>query len=169
MNPIHSKALIRSTLIALFIFSSSVLSGMGMSDWRAKTPYGNEMNFYLGQTFNLQNGKHLDNLGEWFFYKKHSIGKLGETRWIGDEGWLGDALGYFVASELSSRKWTFNNQKEWNAFLNNKIIQPYVITRWFYGEWAVFNDHIYWIMFYGFFVFCFSIYCCFSSPLRNKY
>jgi len=152
MFPINFKAFHKSAVIALFVFSSSASLGMGMSDWQAKTPCGNEINNYPGPTLHLENGKQLNKLGEWYFYKKHIVGKLGETGWIGDEGWNGDTLGYFVVSELTSRIWIFNNREEWITFLNKKNLDPFLITRWYHRDWTFFDDQIYWVLFYGFFL-----------------
>ncbi len=116
---------------------------MGLGEWRQKTPYGNEIdNFTDGFTLYLGNEITVKNIGKWYFYKGHSIGDIGE---------YGQPKKYFVADELKKEVKYFDEEIEWENYINKEDLSPIIWTRWHHNNWKVLDDTV--LIFYLFYFF----------------
>lgn len=131
-------------IIFLIIFLPISLSAIGISDWKEKTPKGNEINNINGVSLYLKNEKQLDGLWKWYFYKGYIIGQTADTS-VADMD-----ISYFVVNETTYQITKFNSIEDWEAYLKKSELKPKVWTRWYFGDWTFFNDDIFFVGFYLF-------------------
>ncbi len=124
--------------ISLFLIPCLFFGRIGIADWSCETPHGNEINNFSKTTLYLQNGTQLDDVARWYFYKDCVIGEIRNENY--------ETVGYFVVDEIYSKISTFKTKKEWTSFLNEKKLQPLIWTRWFAGDWTLFDGDLVLIM-----------------------
>lgn len=128
--------------ITLLIAPIQIL-GMGLGEWRQKTPYGNEMdNFTDWYTLYLGNETTVKNISNWYFYKGHTVGIISE---------YGQPKKYFVADELKKEVKYFDKEIEWENYIDKEDLSPIIWTRWYSDNWKVLDDKI--LIFYLFYFF----------------
>jgi len=107
---------------------------IGLADWTSVTPGKNEINNFNNLTLYLQNGKQLEGLNNWFFYKNNIIGQLHNKK-------------YFVVNETTFHIDTFQTEDEWLKFRRTNNINPKLWTRWFDTNWkTTFGDFAFYIL-----------------------
>ncbi|MEY4903739.1 MAG: hypothetical protein RLZZ292_1554 [Bacteroidota bacterium] len=115
----------------MFLFTISSFAGIGLGDWSAKTPGGNEINNFSGMTLRLKNGKELLGPHSWYFYKNHIIGKLDRYDMV---------QCYFVVNEATYQIDTFHFETDWKTFLVTHELVPKIRTAWYRDNWVAFGN-----------------------------
>lgn len=123
-----SKNIFLLLLFPVFIFSQ------GFSDWTSRTPKGNEINNFNGKSLIFKDGKTLEGLWEWYFYKDHIVGILADS--FADE----IKFSYYIVNEKTEIIQKFNSEKEWNSAVERQKLKPKFWKRWYQGDWKFFDD-----------------------------
>ncbi|MCB9261075.1 MAG: hypothetical protein H6607_01700 [Flavobacteriales bacterium] len=142
----------RICVLAFYLFlSNTVFAGIGVTDWAAKTPWGNEINNFSNTTLYLRNGVELTGLAEWYFYKNHIVGRLG------NKNHYGDTTGYFVVNEITNSIDTFQTKRDWEVLVTQTKLKPRYWTRWHNKSWKVLNGRVLFALYYSFPTFIFVL------------
>ena len=120
-------------LISVISLKDNYVQAFGLGDETYITPYGNEIDNWLGNDLHTGRKHHFSGLDEWYYYKGFIVGTcrcfppLGEN----EREKLGN---YVVFNETSHETHFFEEKSEWNAFLNGNGLKPKIWTRWHDGE-----------------------------------
>ncbi|QAR30770.1 hypothetical protein EQP59_05170 [Ornithobacterium rhinotracheale] len=122
-------------LVSLFLFFYSyIVFAIGVTDWRQTTPGGNEMNNFNDISLVFKSGNTVDNIFKWYFYKDHIICIIVNS-------WTDNMeFSYAVIDESTEHVKLFKNEKEWKIYIENSKLKPTVWTRWYRGDWSIFNN-----------------------------
>lgn len=130
-------------LIVFFLLVSyQAFGSVGMGDWSAITPGGNEI-----QKTDSNDGLVLyfksylyappvTKLVKWYFYKGNVIGETQKP-----------ISGFFVVSEDTGQTLYFNNRQSWDKFLVQHALKPLYRTRWYNDNWQLFGDEFKFVAF----------------------
>ncbi|HCS20854.1 MAG TPA: hypothetical protein DIW47_09905 [Bacteroidetes bacterium] len=133
------------TFLFLLVASYSY-SIVGLTDWSATTPGGNEIYDFSNKTLRLKNGDELENIGKWYFYSGYIIGQPNFG------GYLTNPKLYFVVNEQTYKIDTFSNQVDWKNFIESRGLQPKIWTRWYDNDWVELIDGILLFSFFYFYI-----------------
>ncbi|MEC5395844.1 hypothetical protein [Bergeyella sp. RCAD1439] len=130
-------------LVSLFLFFYSyIVFAIGVTDWRQTTPGGNEMNNFNDISLVFKSGNTVDNIFKWYFYKDHIICIIVNS-------WTDNMeFSYAVINESTEHVKLFKNEKEWKIYIENSKLKPTVWTRWYRGDWSIFNNNIFSILYF---------------------
>jgi len=138
-------------LIKIVIFPFLIILGIGLSDWSDKTPYGNEINNFMGsKILYLKNGQEIENVSQWYFYKEHIIGKTNSNDYNHSES-TPHVESFFIVNDKSLSIKIFHLKSEWDTFITNNKLKPKFWTRWHYGKWNTMEDLVF-ILILGFII-----------------
>jgi hypothetical protein len=124
------QALIRILITLAFIINTSNSHAkIGLGDWARKTPNDNEINNFYGNglTLRLKNGKQVQELSRWYFYKENIVGQLHDGT-------------YFVANENTGQVDSFQRIADFDHFIEAHKYEPTFWKRWHTADWAPLND-----------------------------
>jgi hypothetical protein len=162
--------MIKYRLLALTLFIATIsFAGIGLSDWTANTPGGNNINNFSGMALYLKNGQKVQGVSEWYFYKSFIIGK--QSNWSP----YGNTVGYFIVNEVTNKIDTFTNASSWTKAIEQNKLQPMLWTRWFTHDWTSFNGRLGYVFLLGFHIvipsiilFCIVLYRAFLKEGFNR-
>lgn len=118
-------------LVGTFILLTMAFNsyaGIGLSDWVCKTPYGNEIQNNGGIFLYLKDGRTIEGLNRWYFYKGYIIGKKDSSEY------------YFAVNEKTAAIFTFPSEQEWDRFIETRNLRPSFWRRWYEKDWEYFDD-----------------------------
>ncbi|WP_291722598.1 hypothetical protein [Bernardetia sp.] len=114
------------------LLKSHHIYAFGLGDETYITPYGNEIDNWMGNDLHTGGKHHFSGLKEWYYYKGFIVGKCRcfapfdnkERQELGN---------YVVFNETTHETHFFEEKSEWNAFLNGNGLHPKIWTRWHDG------------------------------------
>lgn len=137
-------SLMKIILVLFLIVQPLKVEGLGFSDWKSTTPGGNTGNNFGG--YNIEffiQGKHIDSVQQFYFYKNHILGIQGVNKL--------DITGYFIIDEWNNKIYKYKNENIWKSQIQKKSLNPVIWTRWYTSNWFELDD---WkiLFLFGFFV-----------------
>lgn len=133
--------------IILLMFSKVSYGIVGLTDWSDITPGGNQINNFVGQSLYLKDGRQIDFVCEWYFYKGCIIGRQREACFK-----EASILGYFVVNETTLDVHSFISESDWDIYREKNDLKPIIWTRWYESDWTFFNDDFFLFYFFFFFI-----------------
>ena len=140
----------KTILILVFTLCSinSFAGWFSANHWEEETPHGNHINGNGQIYLNMSNGVYVNHLKEWYFYDDCVIGRMDTTNKC-------HIYTFFVAHEWFNTVDTFNNEKDWKAFIELHHLEPLIWKRTYTADWRKFPG-------FGFFlaiiIFCIPIF-----------
>lgn len=113
MKPPKSKPLF--VLFCAIWYMPHAVNAMGLGEWQRETVY---RNLIQDGCLKLKNDTNYIYMSVWYFYKGCIVAKDREEN------------KFWVVNEITKEKHQFHSKKDWEDFIEARILRPNLWTRW---------------------------------------
>ncbi len=150
-------------LFNIILPTPHVVSAMGLGEWQRETAYGN---LIQDGCLKLKNDTNYIYISAWYFYKGCIVAEDREEN------------KFWVVNEVTKEKYQFHGKKDWEDFIEARVLRPNFWTRWHTDvyDWVWYESCFSYIFITlllapltSFFVFAMMAYICWVVMLSLRY